>query len=150
MSFTNRTAPAALFVQILHILSWLVLQIDMKKNLSFRHLVGDNFSVTHYSEQGTQITTTPDLTVCIFALFHDDLIVLFAFYSNIYIFIFRCHFCGLKVLVGLLWWEEFANHSFRDLILRLKWCLLFRLYAKCNKFDLQDCVRLKFKKWVNT
>lgn len=33
----------------------------------FRDLVGNNFSVTHYTDEGTPVTTTPDLGVCSFA-----------------------------------------------------------------------------------
>lgn len=36
----------------------------------FRNLVGKTFSVTHYSDQGDQVSTTPDLSVCIFTLFY--------------------------------------------------------------------------------
>lgn len=32
-----------------------------------RDLVGKNFTLTHYSKEGTQVTTNPDLMVCWFA-----------------------------------------------------------------------------------
>uniref|UniRef100_A0A3B4BFS2 ADAM metallopeptidase domain 8a n=1 Tax=Periophthalmus magnuspinnatus TaxID=409849 RepID=A0A3B4BFS2_9GOBI len=37
--------------------------LHLERNID---LVGQNFIVTHYSEEGNQITTNPDVTVCIF------------------------------------------------------------------------------------
>lgn len=34
-----------------------------KQKILFRYLVGNSFTVTHFSDQGTQVTTTPDLGV---------------------------------------------------------------------------------------
>lgn len=48
----------------------------------FRYLVGNSFTVTHFSDQGTQVTTTPDLGVSwLFFLFLRMVISIATFLS---------------------------------------------------------------------